>query len=171
MVGQRDYIRDRVRLPADMHVSPRTVGFLRALGHDVVRVNEVMPVTSTDEAIVLRALDDERVVLTQDLRFSAVLGHAGQRSPSFDFPAIVVITDRVRQRDPRTCAAARRARCGSWRHRDGRRQPDPDAPTAYPIGSCTCTARRNRVIGRRDRLGHVNHLTCTGPSERNAEHA
>ena len=52
-----------------MHVSPRTVGFLRALGHDVVRVNEVMPVTSTDEAIVLRALDDERVVLTQDLRF------------------------------------------------------------------------------------------------------
>ena len=56
-----------------MHVSPRTVGFLRALGHDVVRVNEVMPVTSTDEAIVLRALDDERVVLTQDLRLSAIL--------------------------------------------------------------------------------------------------
>jgi hypothetical protein len=45
-----------------MHVSPRTVGFLRALGHDVVRVNEVMPVTSTDEAIVLRARDDERVL-------------------------------------------------------------------------------------------------------------
>ena len=48
-----------------MHVSPRTVGFLRTLGHDVVRVNEVMPVTSTDEPIVLRALDDERVVLTR----------------------------------------------------------------------------------------------------------
>ena len=39
-------------------------------------------VTSTDEAIVLRALDDERVVLTQDLRFSAILGRAGQRAPS-----------------------------------------------------------------------------------------
>ena len=65
-----------------MHVSPRTVGFLRALGHDVVRVNEVMPVTSTDEAIVLEALDEERVVLTQDLRFSAILGRAGQRAPS-----------------------------------------------------------------------------------------
>jgi len=36
----------------------------------------MMPVTSTDEAIVLRALDDERVVLTQDLRFSAILGRA-----------------------------------------------------------------------------------------------
>ena len=65
-----------------MHVSPRTVGFLRALGHDVVRVNEVMPVTSTDEAIVLRALDDGRVVLTQDLRFSAILGRAPERAPS-----------------------------------------------------------------------------------------
>lgn len=54
-----------MRLLADMHVSPRTVGFLRALGHDVVRVNEVMAVTSTDEAIVLRALDDERVVLSR----------------------------------------------------------------------------------------------------------
>ncbi|MBI1847916.1 MAG: DUF5615 family PIN-like protein [Candidatus Rokubacteria bacterium] len=71
-----------MRLLADMHVSPRTVGFLQALGHDVVRVNEVMPVTSTDEAIVLRALDDERVVLTQDLRFSAILGRGSQRAPS-----------------------------------------------------------------------------------------
>jgi len=41
-----------------------------------------MPVTSTDEAIVLRALDDERVVLSQDLRFSAILGRVGQRAPS-----------------------------------------------------------------------------------------
>ena len=57
-------------------------GSREALGHHVVRVNAVMPVTSTDEAIVLRALDDERVVLTQDLRFSAILGRAGQRAPS-----------------------------------------------------------------------------------------
>jgi predicted nuclease of predicted toxin-antitoxin system len=79
VAGERDNVRDRVRLLAHMHISPRTVGFLRALGHDVVRVNEVMPVTSTDEAIVLKALDEERVVLTQDLRFSAILGRAGQR--------------------------------------------------------------------------------------------
>jgi UDP-3-O-acyl-N-acetylglucosamine deacetylase len=62
-----------------MHVSPHTVGFLRAFGDDVVRVNDLMPVTSTDEAIVL---DDERVVLTQDLRFSAILGRAGRRARS-----------------------------------------------------------------------------------------
>ncbi len=65
-----------------MHVSPSTVTFLRTHGHDVLRVNEVMPVTSTDEAILLRALDDERVVLTQDLRFSAILARAGQPAPS-----------------------------------------------------------------------------------------
>ena len=65
-----------------MHISPRTVRVLRALGHDVMRVNEVMPATSTDEAIVLKALDDERVVLTQDLRFSAILARGGQRAPS-----------------------------------------------------------------------------------------
>ena len=50
-----------------MHISPRTVGLLQALGHDVVRVHQVMPATSSDEAIVLRALEDRRVVLTQDL--------------------------------------------------------------------------------------------------------
>ena len=65
-----------------MHISPRTAVFLRALGHDGVRVSEVMPVTSTDEAIVLKALDDDRVVLTQDRRFSAILGRSGQRAPS-----------------------------------------------------------------------------------------
>ena len=65
-----------------MHISPRTVEFLRGLGHDAVRVNEMMPATSTDEAIVLQALDDARVVLTQDLRFSAILGRTGQRNPS-----------------------------------------------------------------------------------------
>jgi predicted nuclease of predicted toxin-antitoxin system len=65
-----------------MHVSPRTVGFLRAIGHDVVRVNEVMPVISTDETIVLRALDDRRVLRTQDLRFSGILALVGQRAPS-----------------------------------------------------------------------------------------
>ena len=47
-----------------------------------MRVNEVMPATSTDEAIVRKALDDRRVVLTQDLRLSAILARGGQRAPS-----------------------------------------------------------------------------------------
>ena len=91
-----------------MHVSPRTAEFHRALGHDVMRVNEVMPVTSTDEAIVLKALDDERVVLTQEPPALSDSGTLGPAVSILDFAAVVVITDRVRQRDPRTCPAARR---------------------------------------------------------------
>jgi len=30
-----------MRLLADIHISPRTVRFLRSVGHDVVRVDEV----------------------------------------------------------------------------------------------------------------------------------
>jgi predicted nuclease of predicted toxin-antitoxin system len=41
-----------------------------------------MSAASADEAIVLKALDDERAVLTQDLRFSAILGRTGGRAPS-----------------------------------------------------------------------------------------
>jgi Domain of unknown function (DUF5615) len=31
-----------MRLLADMHISPRTVAFLRSLGHDVLRVPELL---------------------------------------------------------------------------------------------------------------------------------
>ncbi len=41
-----------MRLLADMHISPRTVEFLRSLGHDVVRVNAILPATASDETIV-----------------------------------------------------------------------------------------------------------------------
>lgn len=82
MAGKRDDVDDRVRLLADMHISPRTVAFLRELGHDVVRVDKVMLAASTDESIVAEALDGQRVILTQDLRFSAILARADRRAPS-----------------------------------------------------------------------------------------
>jgi predicted nuclease of predicted toxin-antitoxin system len=41
-----------MRLLADLHISPRTVEFLRSLGHDVVRVDEIVPSTAADEVIV-----------------------------------------------------------------------------------------------------------------------
>ena len=71
-----------MRLLADLHISPRTVLSLRSLGHDVVRVNEVMPVDSPDEAIVAQARRDRRVVLTQDLGFSAIIALSGAAFPS-----------------------------------------------------------------------------------------
>ena len=65
-----------MRLLADMHISPRTVEFLRTHGHDVVRVNEILPPQATDEEIVARADEDGRIVLTQDLDFSAIIAVA-----------------------------------------------------------------------------------------------
>jgi predicted nuclease of predicted toxin-antitoxin system len=59
-----------MRLLADMHISPRTVGHLRASGHDVVRVNALLPPTAADEDVLRLAISEKRVVLTQDLDFS-----------------------------------------------------------------------------------------------------
>jgi hypothetical protein len=49
-----------VRLLADLNVAPRTVEFLRSLGHDVGRVAALLPATATDAEIVEAALRKDR---------------------------------------------------------------------------------------------------------------
>jgi len=71
-----------MKLLADLHISPRTVTFLRSLGHDVVRVNEILPVTASDDIIVGQAAQEGRTVLTQDLDLSAIIALAGAKAPS-----------------------------------------------------------------------------------------
>lgn len=71
-----------MRLLADVHISPRTVEFLRSQGHDVVRVGDSLSATATDQAIVQAALSDDRVILTQDLDFSDIIALSGQTRPS-----------------------------------------------------------------------------------------
>jgi len=58
-----------MKLVADIHISPRTVEFLRSIGHDVLRVNEILPANADDETIVARAAYESRTLLTQDLDF------------------------------------------------------------------------------------------------------
>ena len=65
-----------------MHIAPRTVAFLRSLGHDVVRVDELLVPTATDEDVVVAAAGDGRCVLTQDLDFSAIVALSGRAIPS-----------------------------------------------------------------------------------------
>ena len=67
---------------ADLHLSPRTVDFLNARGHDAVRVNELLAPTASDEEIVAFAAKQGRVILTQDLDFSALLALRGKETPS-----------------------------------------------------------------------------------------
>lgn len=71
-----------MKLLADLHISPRTVQHLRSLGHDVLRVNEVLPADAADARIIHYARDEVRTILTQDLDFSAMLALAGGAFPS-----------------------------------------------------------------------------------------
>ena len=62
-----------MKLLADQHISPRTVEFLRALGHDAVRVSERLSPHATDRAILALAASEGRVILTQDLDFTGLV--------------------------------------------------------------------------------------------------
>ena len=71
-----------MRLLADLHIAPRTVEFLRTLGHNVCRVTDLLPANASDEEIVERAAQDRRVILTQDLDFSSIIALSGRQTPS-----------------------------------------------------------------------------------------
>ena len=71
-----------MRLLADLNIAPRTVSFLRSLGHDVQRVGDVLAPSATDYEIVEYARRDGRSVVTQDLDFSAIVALSGQAAPS-----------------------------------------------------------------------------------------
>lgn len=71
-----------MRILADMHISPVTVHSLRKLGHDTVRVNEIMPANASDKTIIETAINSNRVILTQDLDFSEIIALSGNVQPS-----------------------------------------------------------------------------------------
>ena len=70
-----------MRLLADMPVSPRTVAFLRELGHHVVHVLDIGMGRATDEEIVDRAKAEHMSVLTEDLDYGAILAATGEMEP------------------------------------------------------------------------------------------
>jgi predicted nuclease of predicted toxin-antitoxin system len=71
-----------MKILADLHISPRTVKHLRSLHHDVVRVDEVLATNSPDKVIVEKAIQESRVILTQDLDFSEIIALSGKTVPS-----------------------------------------------------------------------------------------
>jgi len=71
-----------MRILADVHISPRTVEFPRSLGHDTIRVSDALAATAADDEIVAEAIRDRRVILTQDLDFSAIVALSGRAVPS-----------------------------------------------------------------------------------------
>ena len=59
-----------MRFLADMGISPRTVDFLRDLGHDAIHLHEEGPDRLLDPDILGKARREEYVLLTHDLGFS-----------------------------------------------------------------------------------------------------
>lgn len=78
-----------------MNISPRTVEALKQQGWDTIRVSQLLPVDATDQEILDLARQEGRVVLTQDLDFSALLALGGYDRPS-------LITLRLSVSDPET---------------------------------------------------------------------
>jgi len=71
-----------MKILADMHISPITVHFLKTLGHNAIRVNEILPSNSSDRTIVETAKKKQRVIITQDLDFSEIISLSGEKVPS-----------------------------------------------------------------------------------------
>ena len=84
---------------ADMNISPLTVQELKERGWDVVRVSDVLHANAKDEDILSFARRNNRVLITQDLDFSALLAIGGYAGPS-------VIS--LRLEDPQPLSVARR---------------------------------------------------------------
>jgi predicted nuclease of predicted toxin-antitoxin system len=78
-----------------MNLSPRTVEALQRQGWDIVRVSDLLPVTASDEEILELAQREGRVIVTQDLDFSALLALGDYSRPS-------LITLRLSFTDPET---------------------------------------------------------------------
>jgi len=62
-----------VKFLADMGVSPITVGFLRKLGHEAVRLPDVGLERRSDADVIAFAMRQGQVVLTFDLDYPALL--------------------------------------------------------------------------------------------------
>jgi predicted nuclease of predicted toxin-antitoxin system len=67
---------------ADMGISPKTVTFLRDLGHDAMHLHEQSLDQLPDPAILEKARCEERVLLTHDLDFGDLVAASGSQLPS-----------------------------------------------------------------------------------------
>jgi predicted nuclease of predicted toxin-antitoxin system len=71
-----------LRFLLDEGLSPRLVDLLAPAGHDVVHVRDIGLTSASDPVILARAAEDERVLLTLDTDFSALVAHSRAIVPS-----------------------------------------------------------------------------------------
>ncbi len=71
-----------MRFLADMGISPKTVSFLRDLGHQAVHLHEEGLARLSDSEILEKARREESIVLTHDLDFGDLLAASGAQLPT-----------------------------------------------------------------------------------------
>ena len=71
-----------IRLLADVHISPQTVGDLQKQGYEIIRSSDVLPNNAPDINILEFARTEHWVVLTQDLDFSMLVALSRYSQPS-----------------------------------------------------------------------------------------
>jgi predicted nuclease of predicted toxin-antitoxin system len=72
-----------VRFLIDANLSPRLASLLASEGHDAVAIRQVGLSEASDNEIVDYAANDDRVVVSHDTDFGALLAFRGLTRPSF----------------------------------------------------------------------------------------
>lgn len=70
-----------MRFLANLNIAPLTVEALGRKGWDIARTSSLPPATSSDEEILETTRKEDRIVVTQDLDFSALPAAAGFERP------------------------------------------------------------------------------------------
>lgn len=67
---------------ADMGISPQSAAYLRRLGHDVIHLADQGLHKAADPEVIQKARSEERIILTHDLDFGALMASSGASLPS-----------------------------------------------------------------------------------------
>jgi predicted nuclease of predicted toxin-antitoxin system len=72
----------KLKFIADIQISPLTVEALQKKGYDIIRVTDKLSATASDNEIIQLAYQEQAVIITQDLDFSAIIAKSGLNGPS-----------------------------------------------------------------------------------------
>lgn len=71
-----------MRLLLDANLSPRIAERLNGAGHDAVHVADLNLLAAADPVLIRKAADEDRVIVTADTDFAALLALGGASAPS-----------------------------------------------------------------------------------------
>ncbi len=72
-----------MRLLVDQNLAGQVAELLRKAGHDAVHVRERALQRAEDDEILRLAVDEGRILISEDTDFGALLARTGDRAPSF----------------------------------------------------------------------------------------